>query len=279
LAGKRALIVDDNATSREILMRQLRTWGLEPTDTGLPETALEWIAAGTRFDVALLDMQMPGMDGAQLARRIRTVEGIEQPAIIILTSLGRRPEDLAASQDFDAFMTKPIRPSLLHDALVDVLAGEAPGAPAPSAAAPAPASSRPPAEQPQPAPSLRILVAEDNAVNQQLIALLLRKLGYRADIVGNGAEVLEAFERQPYDVVLMDVLMPEMDGLTASRRLREDLDGAQPYIVGVTANALQGDREACLQAGMDDYITKPIKLEQLVDALGRAGVPRVDQAT
>ncbi|MGA2924806.1 MAG: response regulator [Solirubrobacteraceae bacterium] len=270
LVGKRVLIVDDNATSREILRRQTRSWGMEPIDTELPQTALEWIRDGARFDLALLDMQMPGMDGAQLARRIRTLDGIEPPPIVILTSLGRRPEDRAGARDFAAFLTKPIRPSLLHETVIDVVAGQ------PTARAARPQST-PAAQQPADLAGLRILVAEDNAVNQQLIALLLQKLGSRGEIVANGAEAVEAVQRQPYDVVLMDVLMPEMDGLTAARRIREDARAAQPYIVGVTANALQGDREACLEAGMDDYVSKPIKYDELVDALGRAGAARQRQ--
>jgi CheY-like chemotaxis protein len=180
--------------------------------------------------------------------------------------LGVRREDLDRGEAFSAFLTKPVRPSRLYDALVDVVAAQRTVLPSP------PAPTQAPDEQLAAGLPLRILAAEDNPVNQQLIVLLLEKLGYRADVVSNGVEVLEALDRQVYDVVLMDVLMPEMDGLTAARRIRElqEID-PRPYIVGVTANALQGDREECLAAGMDDYLSKPIRFEELVVALKRAG--------
>ncbi len=184
----------------------------------------------------------------------------------MLTSLGRG-EDV---EDFAAFLTKPIKPSQLYDALLGVF-GEAADVPSHTATGAEPAEGRLADRLP-----LRMLLVEDNAVNQQLAQLLLAKLGYRVDVAGNGLEALEALERQPYDVVLMDVEMPEMDGLEATRRIHRQWGTARPHIIAVTANALQGERELCLQAGMDDYITKPIRLEELTAALGRTSRPVPD---
>jgi CheY-like chemotaxis protein len=205
------------------------------------------------------------MDGLELAHALRGVEGDAAPPIIMLTSLGARREELSRGEAFAALLTKPVRPSRLYDALVDVVGAGRTILPPP---APARASDDDLAD----GLPLRILVAEDNPVNQQLIVLLLEKLGYRADVVSNGVEVLEALTRQAYDVLLLDVLMPEMDGLAAARRIREHEEfDPRPYIVGVTANALQGDRDECFAAGMDDYLSKPIRFEELVAALKRAG--------
>jgi PAS domain S-box-containing protein len=260
LQGRRVLIVDDNATNREILRRQTGSWGMVPRDTGSPREALEWVRSGERFDLAILDMHMPEMDGLTLARELRVHPSAEALPLVMLTSLGRREaeEDVV----FAAHLTKPIRPSQLYDALSEIL-GEHP------AHAPVPAA--PEGERLGDRLPLRILVAEDNAVNQQLALLLLQKLGYRADMAADGREALEALERQPYDVVLMDVHMPEMDGLEATRRIRQRWTREEaPRIIAMTANALEGDRELCLQAGMDDYVSKPIRPEELSTALARS---------
>jgi CheY-like chemotaxis protein/nitrogen-specific signal transduction histidine kinase len=264
LAGRRVLIVDDNATNRQIVRCQTEAWGMVTAETASPVEAVEWIAAGRAFDLAVLDMQMPEMDGNALAVAIHRTEAGAALPLVMLTSLGRRREDGEAAADFAAFLTKPIRPSHLYDALMTILArpgnGSTPGPPAtPAAAAPdGPASPSP----------LRVLVAEDNAVNQRLALLLLGKLGYRADVASNGLEVLDALERQPYDLILMDIQMPEMDGLEATARIRERWDdGERPWVVAVTANAMQGDRDVCLAAGMDDYVTKPIQIDELTRAL------------
>jgi CheY-like chemotaxis protein len=178
----------------------------------------------------------------------------------MLTSIGRFGE--SDTEEFAVNLTKPIKPSQLYDALMDVFGQQ----PAAAAMAAVPEHG----ERPVPG-ALRILVAEDNAVNQQLAVLLLQKLGYRADVAGDGTEALEALERQPYDVVLMDVQMPEMDGLEATRRIHQLWPAeSRPYIIAVTANAMEGDREACLAAGMDDYMSKPIREEELSSALARS---------
>jgi CheY-like chemotaxis protein len=188
--------------------------------------------------------------------------------LVMLTSLGRRAETDAAP--FAAHLTKPIRPSQLYDALMGVFGGR------PTEGTAVPAAS--PSDRAGPRSPLRILVAEDNAVNQQLTLLLLQKLGYRGDVAADGREVLEALERQPYDVVLMDVHMPEMDGLEATRRILQRWPGERPRIVAMTANALEGDREACLAAGMDDYLSKPVREDELATALGQVA-PRGTAAT
>ncbi|MDM0019434.1 GAF domain-containing protein [Variovorax saccharolyticus] len=271
LRGKRLLIVDDNATNRRVLTLQADRWGMESRDTESPAEALQWLARGERFDLAILDMHMPGMDGIELARRIRAA----QPALplVLFSSLGRREAGDAESL-FDAFLAKPIRQSHLFDTLSSLLAHDAAAKPASG-----------PAAKPQIDPTmaarhpLRILLAEDNAVNQKLALRLLQQMGYRADLASNGIEAVESVQRQTYDVVLMDVQMPELDGLDATRQICELLQAPQrPRIVAMTANAMQGDREMCMDAGMDDYLTKPIRVDRLVEAL--TSVPaRKDRVT
>jgi PAS domain S-box-containing protein len=257
LAGRRVLIVDDNATNRHILVRQTESWGMLAAETEFPATALEWIRRGDPFDVAILDMQMPDMDGLTLAGEIRRHRDERSLPLVMLTSLGRSER---TPVEFAAHLTKPIKPSQLHDALMVVFGGEIELEEAVAAVGDRLAEQLP----------LRILVAEDNAVNQQLVLLLLQKLGYRADVAGNGVEALEALERQPYDAVLMDVEMPELDGLEATRLVHQRWPRERrPHIIAVTANAMQGERELCIQAGMDDYITKPINLDVLAGALTR----------
>ena len=197
-------------------------------------------------------MHMPEMDGVTLAREIRRLRDPSSMPLVMLLSLGER--DIAAeSQLFVAYLTKPARPAQLFDMVAGLFRQEA-----------AATASR----------TERLLLAEDNIVNQKVALLMLAKLGYRADIVANGHEALEAVRRQHYDVVLMDVQMPEMDGLEASRQIvaqwRNRRD--RPWIIALTANAMQGDRELCLAAGMDDYITKPMKTEELSAAMDRARV-------
>jgi len=257
LKGQRMLVVDDNATNRRILALQAAKWGMVVRDTESPLEALQ-LALSEPFDVAVLDMHMPQMDGVSLAGRLRDLKpGLPR---VLFTSLGRREVD---ADLFAAVMLKPLRQSQLFDTLVNVLHHDE--------AAPAPA----PVQLPRPDADLavrhplRILLAEDNAVNQKLALRLLQQMGYRADVAADGVEALECVLRQRYDLVLMDVQMPEMDGLEATRRIIERLGGERPRIVAMTANAMQGDREVCLAAGMDDYVTKPIRVEALVAALRR----------
>ncbi|HUE99610.1 MAG TPA: GAF domain-containing protein [Anaerolineales bacterium] len=262
LDGKRVLIVDDNATNRRILMLQTEKWGMRPRETEHPGEALEWIKSGEQFDLAILDLQMPEIDGIMLTRQIRKFRDEKSLPIILLTSLGRR-EIGADDLNFAAYLTKPLKPSALYDALARLFAK--------NVIYPKVDSIKPrmDAELGRRHP-LRILLAEDNAVNQKLALRILEQMSYRADVASNGIEAVESIERQTYDVILMDVQMPEMDGLTATRDIRRLMSVTQPHIIAMTANALEGDREMCLAAGMNDYISKPIRVNELVEALLKA---------
>ncbi|MCI0486292.1 MAG: response regulator [Blastocatellia bacterium] len=261
LAGKCLLIVDDNATNRRVLSLQAESWGMLAQDSASGQEALEWIRRGDPFDLAILDMQMPDMDGLELAAEIRKYRDPQSLPLLMLTSLGHR-ESEAQPLEVAAFVTKPIKQSLLYNVLTDAIKG---GESALVLHSP---------EQQERDRSLadevplRILVAEDNAVNQKVALRLLDRLGYRADIAANGLEALEALARQPYDLIFMDVQMPEMNGLDATRHIcRQWPARERPRIIAMTANALPGDREECISAGMDDYISKPVRLETLRAAL------------
>ena len=263
LAGLRVLVVDDNETNRRILSLLASKWGMEARETASPADALGWVEEGEPFDLALLDFQMPGMDGVELAEALRLLRAREDLRLVLLTSMGSGNELRASGADFAATLTKPLKQSQLYDTLVRVMADQ-----------PAPPSALPPAEfDPGMAARhpLRILLAEDNQINLKLSLHLLAKFGYRADVAGNGVEALAAVERQHYDVVLMDVQMPVMDGCEATRRLRQRWPEV-PRVVALTANAMDGDREECLAAGMNDYIGKPISPEELAAALLRTPV-------
>ena len=263
LAGKRVLVVDDNQTNRRILARQIQTWGMLSWATDSGEEALQWIRWGQAFDVAILDMQMPEMDGVTLAREIRAHRSPGVLPMMLLTSVGGLRGVDVAEGTFAASLTKPVKPSHLHNVLMNILSGQAePGEEeiAPLAAPYDPFHAHP----------LRILVAEDHAVNQKVALRLLRRAGYRADVAANGFEVLEALQRQPYDLILMDVQMPELDGEATTRRIRAEFPPQrQPRIVAVTAHALKGSRERYLSVGMDDYMSKPVRLEELTRLLQR----------
>ncbi len=261
LRGLRVLLVDDNATNRRILAGLAERWEMHASQAADGPAALEILRTEQPFDLAILDMHMPGMDGAELARVIRSLPHRARLPLVLLSSIGH---DLPADDRarFDQILTKPAKPAALHEALCRAVGRE-------TAAESAPA--RPRASQPEVTEhSERILVAEDNPVNQKVALHLLARLGYRADLAGNGLEVLEALARQPYDIVLMDVQMPEMDGLEATRRLRaEPPPHGRPWIIALTANAMEGDREACAAAGMDDYVSKPMRSADLAAALAR----------
>ena len=262
--GRRLLVVDDNATSRRILTDLSANWGMTSLAVETPAEGLKLLRAGESFDAAVLDMQMPDMDGLMLAKKIRSLRKNQKLPLILLSSMGKQEDP---HKYFTANLTKPIKPSQLLDVLAQLfwqgreveaaqLASVHPFKPAAPVAAHAD----------------RILLAEDNVVNQKVALLMLRNQGYRADLAANGLEVLEAVRRQPYDVILMDVQMPEMDGLEAAGRLVQTRPDPKqrPWIIALTANAMEGDREKCLAAGMDDYISKPIKVPELLAALERA---------
>jgi CheY-like chemotaxis protein len=235
-------------------------WGMVPRATESPVEALRWVEAGENLDVAILDMHMPEMDGLQLAQRVHASR--PNLPLVLFSSLGRRESGDVESL-FNAYLAKPLRQSQLFDTLVTLLGHDGVAKPQVAKAAVPKLDPGMAARHP-----LRILLAEDNVVNQKLAMRLLQQMGYRADLASNGIEAVESVERQAYDVVLMDVQMPELDGLDATRRIRAlgpAHDGLR--IVAMTANAMQGDQEMCMEAGMDDYLTKPIRVERLVEAL------------
>jgi len=261
LEGKHLLIVDDNPTNCKILTLQARSWGMTSQAVHQGSNALKLLQTDHAFDLAILDMQMPEMDGLVLADRIRNFD----PALplVMLSSLGQ-DEMLQQNRkiNFAAVLNKPVQQSRLHDVLASIL-------------------SKPVvrmhqsqhssvAERVADPSSLRILLAEDIAVNQKVALLILQQLGYSADVANNGHEVLEALHRQSYDIVLMDVHMPDMDGLTAAKTIQTEWSPKErPHIIAVTANAMQGDREKCLAVGMQDYVSKPIRTEELKAAFER----------
>ena len=255
LPGRRALVVDDNATNREILRRQLTAWGMQVEEHADGAAALAAVDAGSTPDVVLLDMHMPGMDGVELARGLRARPATRELPLLLLTSLGGRP---AGGEELGLLhLTKPVKAGALRTVVAGALgAGRAP---VPTDSAPAPKRH------------LRVLVAEDNVVNQRVALLMLDRLGYRADVVADGVEAVAAVTSTPYDVVLMDVQMPELDGIGATERLRAQLPPErQPRIIAMTAGSLDEDRERCLVAGMDDYLAKPVRREELAAARARA---------
>jgi two-component system, sensor histidine kinase and response regulator len=280
LSAVRALVVDDNSTNREILCHQIQLWKMQSSSAESGHEALQKLRqaaeGGRPFDLALLDVQMPGMDGLTLAREIKADPSIAETKLVLLTSLGHAcsAEELRRA-DIQTFLVKPIKQSRLFDCLVTVM-----GHAAAQEFFPDSGRLRSPADFVQAIPkaeNARILLAEDNLINQRVALVQLQKLGYTADVVVNGLEVLQALQSTHYDIIFMDCQMPEMDGYEATRviRMREQaaklgLDEQSPvHIVAVTANALVGDREKCLEAGMDDYISKPIRVRELQAVLYR----------
>jgi PAS domain S-box-containing protein len=267
LAGHRVLIVDDNATNRRILRHYVSAWRMQPeavadANHGLA-TLRDAAAAGLPYDLVLLDYQMPEINGVAFAKAVRADPALCCVRVLMLTSLDRRfNREEMAQIGLSEVLTKPIRQDELLHSLLRVVAQTS----HPTARR---ARSTPPSEPPEENFGLRVLVAEDNAVNLRVTLMQLQKLGCQADVARNGLEVLEAVERTWYDVILMDCQMPEMDGYEASRRLRERPSFARMRIIALTAHAMEGDRERCFEAGMDDYVTKPVRLPELRAALRR----------
>jgi signal transduction histidine kinase/DNA-binding response OmpR family regulator/CHASE3 domain sensor protein len=259
LRDRRLLIVDDSATHRRMILRYARAWGMLTRDTASPTEALDWIRAGESFDAIIVDQHMPTMDGRALAAELRRLYPTAAPPLILFAPIGRR-EAGVAPELFAATLPKPLKPSQLLDTLTGLFVSDPTAAPRVASPTIDPTlAARIP---------LRILLAEDNAVNQKLAVRLLQRMGYDADVVDNGRDAVDEVERNDYDVVLMDIQMPEMDGLQATREIRKRRPtGSGPRIIAMTANALQEDREACLVAGMDDYLSKPVRIEELVRAL------------
>ncbi|WP_448265931.1 PAS domain S-box protein [Nostoc sp. DSM 114159] len=263
LASKRLLIVDDNLTNRQILSLQAESWKMETYAAKSGKEALVKLAQGTQFDIAILDMQMPEMDGINLARQIRKQSGCQNLPLVIMTSLAK----VETSSDFNdvefaASLSKPIKHSQLYDVMTRVLGNQ----PILNSISHFPLVDRHLGHR----LPLRILLAEDTVVNQKVALLMLQKIGYGAEVVSNGLEAIAALQKQRFDVVLMDVQMPKMDGLEATRRICQEWGiGFRPHIIAITANAMRGDRQLCLAAGMDDYISKPIQLQELAQALSK----------
>ncbi len=259
LAGRRLRVVDDNATSRRLLSALAERWEMRVETHADAAGILAAVEGNSPADLTLIDHTLPDTDLIALARTLRKHRAGRHP-LILLAPLGHRLTPSEAEL-FTETVTKPVKPAALRAALRRALAP----APAPSPASPPPSSPSPVSR------TERVLLVEDNAVNLKVARLMLARLGYRADVAGNGVEALDALARQPYDIVLMDVEMPEMDGLEATRRLRAHPPaGARPAVIALTANALDGDRDACLAAGMDDHVGKPIRAEELAAALDRA---------
>ena len=263
------LVVDDNATNRTILSHYIESWGMRHTSAASAEEALSLLRqaaeAGTPYDIAILDMQMPDTNGLSLAKQIKTEALIANTRIVIMTSLGGREPDGGGSRAaVEAYLDKPVRQSELFDCLASVI----PRSTSERATFLPPArGGQGAATQPAKVVSqkaARILLAEDNAVNRDVALLQLQNLGYTVDTVGNGLEAIEALSQATYDIVLMDCQMPKMDGYEATTEIRRR-EGASRHttIIALTANALQGDRERCFAAGMDDYLSKPVQYEEL----------------
>ncbi|HKC75731.1 MAG TPA: response regulator, partial [Chloroflexota bacterium] len=280
LRGKRVLVVDDNATSRQIVHYQVLSWGML---NGMATDARSALAAlrdaqhgGTPYDVAIVDLDMPGMDGLELAHAIRADPALASIKLVMLASISpgeRGDDDTEWPADLDAFVTKPVRHSQLYNSLVMVLSGSV-GQRIPPTDVAARGGSDPHGTERHEQGRGRVLVVEDNAVNQQVAVRMLEKRGYRVDAVANGREAVDALARRPYNLVLMDCQMPEMDGYaaTAAIRRRERAQGTaarRTPIIAMTAHALEGDAEKCLAAGMDDYIPKPVTVQRLEAVLTR----------
>ena len=264
--GKKVLIVDDNSTNLQILSLQTKSWKMVPTIVDSPLKALDLIQKGEEFDLGLFDMDMPDLDGVMLASKIQKFPNGNFP-LILLTSLS--PCEIEGWEKFFfMYLLKPVKIGQLCDTIIRLMSEK---------------NSVDVHDLTQKSKSkyienlaqlypYRILLAEDNSINAKLASLMLERLGYKTDIAGNGLEVLASLRRQNYDIILMDVQMPEMDGLEATKHIRKSIPlEKQPYIIAVTANATLNDRQLCFQSGMDDYVTKPIIIENLIQALQKAG--------
>ena len=282
------LVVDDNATNRDVLMTQLAAWEVrsEEAPDGFMALQALYLArdSGDPFRLAILDMQMPGMDGETLARAIKADEKLMDTRLVLCSSLGQRGDAKRMQEiGFDAYLVKPVRHGEIIDCLSAVLAGKKGDSSRflqQNSGAVPPFSSPPFFQHIVTRHTIsemrrgvfRILLAEDNITNQQVAVGILKKLGLRADAVANGAEAVKALETLPYDLVLMDVQMPEMNGLEATRHIRNPQSAVRNHqipIIAMTAGAMQGDREKCLEAGMNDYVSKPIFPQALAEALDR----------
>ena len=261
LHGRKVLVVDDNATNREILKALTASWKMVPHVVESGPAMLDLCRRGHQYDVALLDFQMPEMDGIHLAQTLKANDETASLPLIMLSSISQRHQN--RRELFTHWLTKPVKPQQLQDALVSLFD---------EGAASRDVSKADVLPEKIASAHVRILLAEDNAINQKVAVRMLDRLGYRVDVVASGVEVLRALEHIQYDIILMDVMMPEMDGIEATRQIRRQSLPLQPRIIALTANAMEEDREKCLAAGMDDYLSKPIKPEMLGSMLNRWAV-------
>jgi len=271
LADLKLLIVDDNPTTCRILTAQAAHWGMNPRGTQNAEQALAWLKAGETFDLALIDSLMPGVNGIPLCDEIRKLPNAMMLPIVITCPVGKAcGSSKSSGGTTTGCLSKPIKPSQFHDALMRVISGAAPAA-----------EKKPVVVKLDPKLSerlpLRVLLCDDNAINQKVATRLLQQMGYQPDLAGNGIEALEAIERKQYDMIFMDVQMPEMDGLEATRIIRDRQQEKSRYptfdrqmiIVAMTASAMPGDRDKCISAGMDDYLAKPVRPEDIRSVVER----------
>ena len=265
LTHKRVLIVDDNKTNLQILKELCQVWKLTPRTTPSPHEALSWIERGDAFDIAIIDYQMPEMDGIQLAMEIRKQRSKAALPFILFSSLGTHVKGLNVPTDlFQKQIFKPVKQSQLFNAILEVAVGKNINPERKTI------TIRNDETIPMGLTPLRILIAEDGLINQKILLRMLEQIGCTADVVSNGLQAIEAVKAIKYDFVFMDVHMPEMDGLEATRRIvNSRLANERPKIIALTADAMSGDKEKCIEAGMDDYITKPVRLEEVLSTLKR----------
>ena len=256
--GRRILVIDDNDTNRQILKLQIEQWGSHVRCASSAEEGWSWIERGDPIELVLTDFKMEGMNGLELVNKIRESESVKELPVILMTSMGVVPN--SDNSGNTKCLVKPVRAQTLYDEVQHILLGSVKRA------------SESPRESDDGKTSenypLKILLAEDNVVNQKVANLILKRMGYRPDTVANGLEVLEALRQRDYDVILLDVQMPEMDGLSVAREVCRIYDkSSRPRMIAMTANALQGDRERCIDAGMDDYLSKPVRKEEILQRL------------
>jgi len=262
IAGKRLLVVENNSTNRKILSLQMQKWGIIVFTVADSLQALELIESKEKFDMAIIDMQTPEMDGLNLASQIHSTSYYEELPIVILISVDQlTQQQIAAKSKFVTLLSKPIKQSQLYNTCVSILSGKQV-----SIVSSTSSTSKFDLQLSEKLP-LNILLVEDMPLNQKVALHMLQRLGYSADVASNGLEAIASLRRRDYDIVFMDVQMPSMDGLQATRHIcKEWLPPNRPWIVAITANAMQGDREECLNAGMNDYISKPIRADALIQA-------------
>ena len=266
LAGKQLLVVDRNATNRQIITLQAQAWGMQVRAADSAAQALSWLHQGEKFAMAVLDLQLPPVDGVSFATLIHTLPGYEELPLIVLSAVSQPPPAIPDQKaNLVTCLSKPIKQSQIHDVLASFCSKQMLWL-RPSQSSAAPQTELQLALQ----LPLQILLVDDIALNQKVALHILQRLGYRADVASNGQEALAALHRQSYDLVFMDVQMPEMDGLEATRQICQQWQPeSRPWIIAMTAHAMQGDREQCLAAGMNDYVSKPVRVEAIVQALHR----------